>query len=635
QKLDALDFADDISEQQRLRQGKALRNDIRHDLKLLEAIGFLEDHRVKRQGKSIWHFTLKLCSLDPVANLTKIQSQWALYKNNRLAPVGGVQSSRAEQTSPSSVSLHHDWSDAPDIQHFFGRAQDLTTLKKWAVEDSCRLIAIVGMHGIGKTRLSIKLGKGGIGKTDLSLQLARGIQSQFQLVIWRSLINAPQIDDFLTDLVKALSQQAEVTLPTDPKQKISRLLHYLKLKKCLLILDNVESILEGDTQTGNYRSGYEDYGHLLKQIGSVPHQSCVLLTSREEPINLLPLEGKNRPVRFLHLSGLDLFAGQKILETIGDFIGSDQDWQHLIDFYNGNPLALELAAHHIQKVFQGNIAQFLQTGKPIFQDLRELLDWHFERLTTPEKEVLIWLAIEREPVTITALRANIVSPLANSQLPQTLSSLQSRLPLETSTSGFTLQPVLMEYVTEHLIESTYQEILTVTQDNSALNYLHCYALIQATAKDYVRQNQKKLIAQPILDKLLVFLGNLSQVKSRLERVLKASRDGNASPMENRQFPHSGYAAGNILNLLHQLQIDLSGQDFSHLTVRQAYLQGTNLQGCNFSHAHFHQTSFTQTFKSLRSIAFNPTGDTLAFGDVFGHIYLWDTATGKQKQVFQD
>ena len=69
------------------------------------------------------------------------------------------------------------------------------------------------------------------------------------------------------------------------EQKISRLLHYLKSKKCLLILDNLESILEGGTQTGNYRSGYEDYGHLLKQIGSVPHQSCVLLTSREEPTN--------------------------------------------------------------------------------------------------------------------------------------------------------------------------------------------------------------------------------------------------------------------------------------------------------------------------------------------------------------
>ena len=280
-----LAFADDISEQQISRQGKALKNDIRHDLKLLEAIGFLEDHRVKRQGKSIWHFTLKLCSLDPVANFTKIQSQWALYKNNRMALVGGVKSSRAEQTSPNAVSLHRDWSDAPDIQHFFGRTQDLTTLEKWAVKDSCRLIAIVGMHGIGKTRLSIKLGKGGIGKTDLSLQLARGIQSQFQFVIWRSFINAPQINGFLTDLVKALSQQAEVTLPTNPEQKISRLLHYLKSKKCLLILDNLESILEGGTQTGNYRSGYEDYGHLLKQIGSVPHQSCVLLTSREEPTN--------------------------------------------------------------------------------------------------------------------------------------------------------------------------------------------------------------------------------------------------------------------------------------------------------------------------------------------------------------
>ena len=297
QSLVNLVFSDTLDSQEIVSRRRGLIGDIRHDLKLLEAIGLLEDHRVKRQGNSTWHFTLKLCSRDPVANLTNVQSQWSLYKNKKLPHSSSEQGLEVEQAGLNSIASHQDWGNAPDITHFFGRTQELTTLEKWAIQDNCHLIGIVGMQGIGKTRLSIKLGKGGVGKTDLSLQLAKGIHSQFHFVIWRSLINAPLLTDLVTDLVKVLSHQTEVTLPTSAEQKISRLLHYLNEHKCLLILDNFESILERNGNVGNYRQGYEGYGQLLKQIGSVSHQSCVLLTSREEPSDLLSLEGKNRPVR--------------------------------------------------------------------------------------------------------------------------------------------------------------------------------------------------------------------------------------------------------------------------------------------------------------------------------------------------
>ena len=71
---------------------------------------------------------------------------------------------------------HCHWGEAPDIPAFFGRETELKTLKEWIIKDRCRLIAIIGIGGIGKTAVSIKLGKGGIGKTDLSLHLAQNIQ---------------------------------------------------------------------------------------------------------------------------------------------------------------------------------------------------------------------------------------------------------------------------------------------------------------------------------------------------------------------------------------------------------------------------------------------------------------------------
>ncbi len=128
-----------------------------------------------------------------------------------------------------------DWGEAPDITVFFGRVEELSTLEQWIIREQCRLVAIVGLRGIGKTQLSVKLGKGGIGKTDLSLKLAQGIQHEFEYVIWRRLLNAPKATDIIADLIKFLSNQQEINLPETIDGRISRLLYYLRQHRCLLM----------------------------------------------------------------------------------------------------------------------------------------------------------------------------------------------------------------------------------------------------------------------------------------------------------------------------------------------------------------------------------------------------------------
>ncbi len=99
------------------------------------------------------------------------------------------------------INLNQDWGDAPAVSVFFGREAELTTLKQWIIEDRCRLIAILGIGGIGKTVLSVKLGKGGIGKTDLSVKLAQSLQNEFDYIIWRKLLNAPPITEIISELI--------------------------------------------------------------------------------------------------------------------------------------------------------------------------------------------------------------------------------------------------------------------------------------------------------------------------------------------------------------------------------------------------------------------------------------------------
>jgi MinD superfamily P-loop ATPase len=53
------------------------------------------------------------------------------------------------------------------------------------------------------------LGIGGIGKTALSIKLAETIQPQFEYVIWRSLHNAPSVESLLASLIEFLSDYQE------------------------------------------------------------------------------------------------------------------------------------------------------------------------------------------------------------------------------------------------------------------------------------------------------------------------------------------------------------------------------------------------------------------------------------------
>jgi len=209
------------------------------------------------------------------------------------------------------------------------------------------------------------------------------------------------------------------------------------------------------------------------------------------------MPGQTPPVRCLELKGLDFYEGREFFTEMGDFSGSDGEWRELIEFYNGNPLALELAANHIAEVFGGNISEFLREGQPVFRDLRDLLDWHFHRFSDREKEIIYWLAINRESVSLVELKEDILSPVAKQQVPETLQSLQRRWPLEYSPQGFKLQPVLIEYVTDRLIERVSEEISTIN-----LELFNSHALLKATAKDYVREFQVRMIMMPVATRLV-------------------------------------------------------------------------------------------------------------------------------------
>ena len=513
----------------------------------------------------------------------------------------------------------HDWGEAPDVPTFYGRNTELETLEHWICKDNCQLVTITGLAGVGKTHLV----SGGIGKTDLSLQLAQSIQKKFDYLIWRRLLNTPSPEAILTDLLEHLSDGRATDFSKTTEGLAEQLLSWLKRHRCLIVLDNVESIVQGEERSGAYRDGYEGYGDLFRLVGKTCHRSCLLLTSRVKPLDIEEMEG-TPAVRSLALGGVDKTTTESIFQNIATTYqqpfkdASDQQWQQISSFYNGNPLALEVAARHILRRFNGSIAQFLAQELKVFGKIRDLLDWHFERLSKYEQDIMYWLAINREPISIADLREDIISAKARRLVPETLDTLEQQIPLEKTSDRVTLQPVLIEYATERLIDRICVELIT-----RQLTLMHSHALIKASAKYYIKESQVRNILKELIARLTFIL------EDKGKRDLSLELSALLSDLQNSSYKYSGYAVGNLINLLHYSGIPLHGYDFSHQTIRQADLQETVLHNVNFSHCDFIRTSFMQQFGSVYAVALSPDQSLLAIGDSSGKIRLFHLADNRQ------
>src|SRR5213592_1477404 len=203
-----------------------------------------------------------------------------------------------------------DWVGALDVSRFIAH-------------ERCRLVAILGMGGIGKSALVSLLGK--------------HLAPQFDAVLWRSLRDAPSCEELVADCLTFFSETPPAEFPPLLEQRINQLIGRLQERRCLLVLDNLETLLEVEDPEGNYRAGYQGYGRLIERLGESAHQSCVVLTSREKPREIEALEGLRGPVRSLRLVGLSQEAARSLLEN-KDLRGASSAWLQLIATYAGNPL---------------------------------------------------------------------------------------------------------------------------------------------------------------------------------------------------------------------------------------------------------------------------------------------------------
>jgi hypothetical protein len=325
-----------------------------------------------------------------------------------------------------------DCEDAVPV--FIGRDAEIKQLKTWILDAHSCLVGIFGFGGVGKTALAIKL--------------TEQISPQFDYVLWRSLRNTPPFEEFVSSLLESILGEPVAELPSSPEVQVSLLLQQLSEHRCLLVIDDWSSILQSRTIAGLYQTAHEPYGFFLRRMSERRHQSCVLITSREQPVGLAFKANASFPIRSLHLRGLTGEAGRAVMRVFGLSEQEDDLINQLLAYYSGNLYALRVAAQTIVDLLGGQVQTFIDHSALNYGEIRQLLDQQVNRLSKLEQRVITCIAHHLDPIKIEDLEQELENdkPL----LLEALESLYHRSFIEKEELVLTSPPFLKTYLTHQL-----------------------------------------------------------------------------------------------------------------------------------------------------------------------------------------
>ncbi len=266
---------------------------------------------------------------------------------------------------------------------FVGRERELEEVK--ALMSSVRLLTLLGMGGLGKTRLS--------------LQAAAEVIHRYPDGVW-FLDLAPIRDPAL--VVRAAAQAMGVREEPD-RPLIQTLCTHLKSRRALLILDNCEHLIKPSA----------DLAHAIVRetpyVGMIASSRQVLHIPGEQAYPILPLPVPKRGdgvEAMLQSSAVRLFVDRAQAHKPA-FALNEREAPAVADLVarlEGIPLALELAAARVRSLSVADINtrlkdryKILTGGARVLQErqqtLRALVDWSYELLTEAEQTLLARLGV--------------------------------------------------------------------------------------------------------------------------------------------------------------------------------------------------------------------------------------------------
>ena len=344
---------------------------------------------------------------------------------------------------------------------FFGREQELADLAQRLEDPDCRCITLVGPGGIGKTRLA--------------LQTAN--QQKHKFTDGSAFIPLTSVES-ISAVIPTIASAIHFAFygPIDPK---IQLLNYLRDKRMLLIVDNVEHLLVGHNIQGTI-------AELLMEILQQTTGVKLLVTSREL-INLQeewPFEVQGLPFPSMKSgNGFDAYSAVALFVQRARRANPRLDMNtedkasvaRLCSLVEGMPLAIELAATWVRILSPVEIANEIEKSVDFLntqmrdlperhRSIRAVFDQSWQMLSNEEKQVLATLSIFRG-----GFQRQAAEKVTGATL-QILSSLVIRsLIRRTATGRYDLHELIRQYAASKLAEDPQK--MELAQERHSLYYL--------------------------------------------------------------------------------------------------------------------------------------------------------------------
>ena len=331
------------------------------------------------------------------------------------------------------------------LNSFIGRAEEIAQLR--AFLESSRLVTLTGPGGTGKTRIS--------------LQAAYELMADYPDGVWLVEL-APLADPERVPqaLASVLGVKEDAGRPV-----LEALVRYVRERKMLVVLDNCEHVLEACAQLAK----------ALLQTGA----NVRILASSREPLHVsgeavYPLPALSVPSEREAASGLAKFdavrlfidratAVQPAFKVNGNAISVASICRRL----DGIPLAIELAAARVGSLPVDQIASRLtdalavlkggdRTHEPRQRTLRASINWSYDLLDIPERELFRRLAVFAGGWTLEAAEAVCAGgDVARADVLDLLTRLveKSLVDLDANGERYRLLDVVRQYAQELLAAS--------------------------------------------------------------------------------------------------------------------------------------------------------------------------------------
>lgn len=326
-------------------------------------------------------------------NVKSILGRCSLSSTN-IFKVIQINSGNLKESAPSTendkiihkqekITSHLDLKDAPEIGDFYGRKLELSLLQQKILQGKCNLINLLGIRGIGKTALSLKL--------------LDNIKENFEFVIYKSLKSLPSLTQLITETIYPNDQLIQDNSP----HQLSQFKKAIEKYSYLMIIDDVNCIFSKHQVSGKYQQGYEEYGNLFKLLSTTKHRSCLIINSSEEIRELSKPQTDHSHVFTLELLGLD-DDGVNILKKFG--LKNEENYQKLLNIYQGTPQYLQIIGYLIQELFAGDTNKFLQLDQPFIDiELTAFLEQSLDILPPSEVELLHFIASQNGSILLSEL----------------------------------------------------------------------------------------------------------------------------------------------------------------------------------------------------------------------------------------